>query len=54
MAAPDLPRSHRESVQRIGIEFPVAAVEITMDIAGTDLRFGPRQTESATSVFTGS
>jgi hypothetical protein len=41
---PDTRTSHAESVDRFGIEFPLAAVEITMETAGTELRLGPKAT----------
>ena len=44
MPLPDTRESHAESVDRFGIEFPLAAVEITMEIAGTELRLGPKRT----------
>lgn len=44
MPVPDTGASHAESVDRFGIEFPLAAVEITMEIAGTELRLGPKHT----------
>lgn len=44
MPLPDMPTSHAEPVGRVGIEFPLAAVEITMEIAGTELRLGPKKT----------
>jgi hypothetical protein len=53
MPVPDLPRSHAESIETFGVEFPIATAEITMEIAGTDIRLGPRQTEIATNVFAG-
>ena len=53
MPVPDLPRSHAESLATYGVEFPIATVEITMEIAGTGIRLGPRQTEIATNVFAG-
>lgn len=50
---PDMPRSHAETVERLGIDFPVAAVEITMEIAGTGLGFGPKRTSIATNTIAG-
>lgn len=44
MPLPEMRTSHIESVARFGIEFPLAAVEITMEIAGTELRLGPTHT----------
>lgn len=38
MPLPDTRTSHSESVDRLGIAFPLAAVEITMEMAGTELR----------------
>jgi hypothetical protein len=35
---------HAKAVDYNGVEFPLAVVEITMDVAGTDLRFGPTTT----------
>lgn len=44
MPMPDMGTSHADSVHSFGIEFPLAAVEITIEIAGTDLRLGPKHT----------
>lgn len=49
---PDL--SHRDSIKSAGIQFPVAAVEVTLKVAGTGLDFGPRASEIAGSQIAGS
>jgi hypothetical protein len=54
MPVPDLSRSSADAVQRFGVEFPIATVEITMDIAGTDIRLGPRRSEIGPGSITGS
>jgi hypothetical protein len=46
--------SHRESIAHSGLTFPLAAVEITLKIAGTDIDFGPKHTSVGGSVITGS
>jgi hypothetical protein len=51
---PDLSRTNADAVQRYGVEFPMATVEITMDIAGTDIRLGPRRSEIGPGVIAGS
>lgn len=45
--------SHRESIERFSVQFPLAIVEITMKIAGTGLDFGPTTTAVAGSSVTG-
>lgn len=50
---PELPRSHAERVQHLGIEFPLAVVEITMKVANTDLELGPRTTLTGGAALTG-
>jgi hypothetical protein len=50
---PAMPTSHAEMVEQARIEFSIAAVEITMEIAGTGLSFGPKRTSIGTSTFTG-
>lgn len=54
MTLPELPTSHAESLQRSGIELPVATVEITMKVAGADLELGPKGTAIGTNQVTGS
>jgi hypothetical protein len=51
IALPEI--SHRESLTRFDLHFPVAVVEITMDIAGTGITFGPRQTDIGAGTMTG-
>lgn len=50
---PDLPCSHEEAAREFGIQFPIASVEITMSVAGTDISFGPRQTKLGGITTTG-
>jgi hypothetical protein len=50
-ALPDL--SHRDAIKSAGINFPLAVVEITMKIAGTEIDLGPSGTTIATNSFTG-
>jgi hypothetical protein len=50
---PDMPTSHADTVEQFGINFPIAAVEVTMKVAGTDLSFGPKRTSIATSTVAG-
>jgi hypothetical protein len=40
----DTPASYADPVARSGVKFPLAAVEITMKVAGTGLDLGPRAT----------
>jgi hypothetical protein len=54
MSQYELPQSHAETVERFDIAFPIATVEITMEVAGSDLSFGPKQTSIATNTITGS
>jgi hypothetical protein len=49
-----MPQSHAENIQRCGITFPLATVEITMEVAGTDLSFRPKETSIATNTIVGS
>lgn len=46
-------RSQRDTIERIGIQFPLAVVEITMKIGGTDLDLGPTATAVAGTIVTG-
>jgi hypothetical protein len=41
---PEMTTTHAEPVQRLGISFPIAAVEVRLKIAGTPYDFGPRTT----------
>lgn len=50
---PDMRRSHGEAVERAGITFPIAAVEITMEVAGAGLSFSPRGTAVGTNQIIG-
>lgn len=50
---PDVPTTHAERVDSIGITFPIAAVEITLKIAGTLYSFGPRHTTIGGTVIAG-
>jgi len=52
MAVPDL--THRDSIAHSGVSFPLAAVEITLKIAGTDIELGPKSTTIGGSVIAGS
>jgi hypothetical protein len=51
MDAPERPTSHHDTVERFGVNFPIASVEITMEIAGTSLSFGPRETAINSNVI---
>jgi hypothetical protein len=46
--------SHLGSIKASGIRFPVATVEITLKIAGTDIDFGPNRTAVGGTMITGS
>jgi hypothetical protein len=50
----DPPTSHAETIESFGISFPLTTVEITMDIAGTGLSFGPQRTSINTNTIMGS
>jgi hypothetical protein len=50
----ELSQSHAETVERFEIAFPIATVDITMEVAESDLSFGPKQTSIATNTITGS
>jgi len=52
MTVPD--PTHRDSIAHAGLTFPLAAVEITLKIAGTDIELGPRHTTIGGSVIAGS
>jgi hypothetical protein len=49
----EAPRSHAETTDHAGITFPIAAVEITMNVGGTPVRFGPRSTSLPGGIITG-
>ncbi len=53
MSLPEMPTSHAETVRNFGVEFPITSVEITMDVAGSDLRLGPTQTSIGTNRIIG-
>ncbi len=46
--------THRDSIAHSGLTFPLAAVEITLKIAGTDIELGPGHTTVGGSVIAGS
>jgi hypothetical protein len=54
MDPPERRTSHVDTVREIGIEFPLAGVEITMDVAGAGLTLGPCSTSIGTNTITGS
>ena len=45
--------SHEGSLKQIGVEMPLAVVEITMAVGGTDVTFGPKQSSIKGSTIEG-
>ena len=45
--------THADAVRGAGVTFPIATVEITMEIAGTGLSFSPRRTAIGTNQLIG-
>jgi len=52
MTVPD--PTHRDSIAHADLTFPLAAVEITLKIAETDIELGPRHATIGGSVIAGS
>ena len=50
---PILELSHRESIDRARLQFPLAAVEVTLAVPGCGLDLGPRASEVAESQIAG-